>query len=383
MGPPSRRRAPTRLLDALACRRVTAARPIGGDLGRPLRAAVIGTGRIAGQHLARLERLPEAELVGVCDLSGARAEAVAQRWQVPWYVDHRRLLAEQAPDVVHVTTPPAAHVPLALDALASGAHVVVEKPAAPNVEAVDTLLEAARAARRHLVESYTYVFCQQVQDLLRLRDGGRLGEVVHVDVSIALGILEPGSAFVDADLRHPALDMPGGAISDFLTHLASVAIVFAGPARSVATCWQRRHSTAVDTDDELRVLVDAGDATATLSFSANARPEGFWLRVETTRLRAVANLFETRLSVEPMRPVPQAVGVLLNGLSDSRDAAAAAVTGLVRKLGGGPSSYEGLWTLIGRLYRAVLAGHAPPVAAELVRTVNDLVAQVVDEGRGL
>ncbi len=380
--PPRSERRPG-LLDAPGCRRVTAAGPISGHLGRPLRAAVIGTGRIAGQHLACLERLPDAELVGVCDLSAARAEAVAQRWQVPWYVDHRRLLAEQTPDVVHVTTPPAAHVPLALDALASGAHVFVEKPAAPDVEAVDALLEAARCAGRHLVESYTYVFCEQVQDLLGLRDADRLGEVVHVDVSIALGILEPGSAFVDGDLRHPALDMPGGAISDFLTHLASVAIVFAGPARSVATCWQRRHSTAVDTDDELRVLVDAGDATATLSFSANARPEVFWLRVETTRLRAVANLFETRLTIEPVRPVPRAVGTLVNGFAESRDTASAAVRGLARKLSGGPTTYRGLWTLIEDTYRALLTGREPPVPAALVRTVNELVGQIVDEGRRL
>ena len=38
------------------------------------------------------------------------------------------LLAEARPDVVHVCTPPAAHVAAALAALEAGAHVYVEKP---------------------------------------------------------------------------------------------------------------------------------------------------------------------------------------------------------------------------------------------------------------
>ena len=348
-----------------------------------LRAAVIGSGRIAVQHLDCLQRLPEAEVVAVCDLSRARAEAAAERWRVPaWYVDHGRLLREQRPDVVHVTTPPSSHVALAQDALAAGAHVIVEKPAAPDLAGVEALLDASRAAERHLVESYTYVFSRQVQRLLDLRDAGRLGEVVHVDASLALGILEPGSAFVDAGVRHPALDLPGGAISDFLTHLASVCVVFAGAPRSVGTCWQTRHPNEVRTHDELRVLVEGSDATATLSFSATARPEGFWLRLEASRLRAVANLFESRLTVEGVRAMPRPIETLVNGLGESRDTAAAAITGLVRKLSGGPTSYEGMWTMIERTYRSIAAGQPPPVSPGLIRTANELIAGIVaQDGR--
>jgi predicted dehydrogenase len=351
---------------------------------KPLRAGVIGTGRIAVQHLSCLDRLDGARAVAVCDLSPARAEAAAARWGVPaWYADHDRLLAEQAPDVVHVTTPPGSHLPLALDALAAGAHVIVEKPAAADPAEVEHLLEAARRRRRHVVESYTYLFSEQVQRLLGLRSSGAMGDVVHVDVALALGILDPASAYADPNLRHPALDQRGGAISDFLTHLASLAVAFAGPHRELTTAWRRRAAGVVDTDDELRTLIDGVEATATLSFSANARPEGLLLRIDATQLRAVANLFETRLTCERARDIPRSLATMVNGLVESRDVGVAAVGGLVRKLGGGPGSYEGLWTLIQRTYAAILENRAPPVAPEQIRAVNRLVADLVAGERRL
>jgi predicted dehydrogenase len=349
----------------------------------PVRAAVLGTGRIAVQHLSCLRRLPDVDVVAVCDLSPGRAQAAAERFHVPaWYVDHRRLLERHAPDVVHVTTPPASHVELALDSLAAGAHVFVEKPAAPALPDVERLLEAARDADRDLVESYTYVFSHQVQRILELAERGALGEVVHVDVSLALGITAPGSPFIDPHVRHPALDLPGGPIADFTTHLASLAVAFAGPHRTLAVSSARRGAAPLDAD-ELRALIAGERATATISFSADARPEGLWLRVDTTGGRAVASLFETRLTTERVRPLPRFVESLLNGLQEGRDVAASAVGSALRKVGGGPGSYEGLWTLIGRTYAALAAGTPPPVRPPQILAVNRLVAALADGERRL
>jgi predicted dehydrogenase len=342
-----------------------------------LRAAVIGTGRVAVQHLGCLARIPGARVVAVCDLSPGRAQATAARWDVPhWYVDHRRLLAQQAPDVVHVTTPPGSHVTVAFDALDAGSHVIVEKPAGRDPAEVERLLDAAARADRRLVESYTYVFSPQVQRLLALRAAGELGDVVHVDASLALGILEPGSPFVDPHVRHPSHHLPGGPVSDFLTHLASLAVAFAGPHQAVATAWDRPAC-------ELRALVDGDAATAALSFSAHARPEGLWLRVEATRARAVANLFETRLGFERVRRVPRPLATAVNDLAESRASAAAAVTSLMRKLSGGPGSYEGLWTVIERTYETVATGREAPVTAADIRAVNRLVADLTKEANRL
>src|SRR4051812_12884668 len=107
----------------------------------PLTAAVVGTGAVAKQHLACLSDLAGARIGAVCDLSPAVGESVAARFGVPAaYVDHRALLADVRPDVVHVCTPPAAHERVAMDALAAGAHVIVEKPIVTDAANLEPLL---------------------------------------------------------------------------------------------------------------------------------------------------------------------------------------------------------------------------------------------------
>ena len=48
-----------------------------------MKAALIGAGQIARQHLTCLKTLPGVELTAICDLSPATAEAVAERYGVP------------------------------------------------------------------------------------------------------------------------------------------------------------------------------------------------------------------------------------------------------------------------------------------------------------
>ena len=72
-----------------------------------MKVAVIGAGHIARQHLSCLKQLPVADTVGVCDLSPAMAESAAELFGVPrWFSDHKEMLEEVRPDVVHVGTPP-------------------------------------------------------------------------------------------------------------------------------------------------------------------------------------------------------------------------------------------------------------------------------------
>ena len=58
-----------------------------------MKAALIGAGQIARQHLACLKTLPGVELAAVCDLSPATAEAAAERYGIPaWFTDYRAML---------------------------------------------------------------------------------------------------------------------------------------------------------------------------------------------------------------------------------------------------------------------------------------------------
>jgi predicted dehydrogenase len=336
-----------------------------------LRAALIGAGQIARQHLSCLKSLPDVELAAVCDLSPATAEAAAERYGIEtWFTDHRAMLEKARPDVVHVTTPPTSHFGPAMDSLNAGAHVILEKPATPALEQLEALVRRAQEAGRHLVEDYNYVFNQAPLEILRRIESDEFGAVTHVEVLICLDILGPGG-FADPNSPHPALTLAGGAIADFLPHLASLAHLFVGPHRTAQTIWTKRESSPLPFD-EFRAVLDAERGTAALSFSSSSQPDAFWLRVYGERMQATANLFESRLTFDGPRHVPKPLRPFFSGLEEGKTIRRAALATLLRKFKG-PGAYEGLWELLARTYRALAEGSALPVTASQVLEVNRMV----------
>ena len=90
-----------------------------------MRVLLIGRGDVSVVHLAAIETLG-ASLIGVCDSA----------------TDYRAMLSSLRPDVVHVCTPHDTHVPIALEALAHGAHVLLEKPVAHTIGDASRLVDA-------------------------------------------------------------------------------------------------------------------------------------------------------------------------------------------------------------------------------------------------
>ncbi len=315
----------------------------------------------------------------MCDLSPAVAEMMAERFGVPaWFTDHRRMLAETAPDVVHVTTPPPTHVPLAIDALRAGSHVLVEKPAAPSVAELRALLDVARDAGRVVVEDQNYLFNEPMQRVLDLVEHGEFGAVTHVDAMICVDVVSAESPFADRNVPHPCLGMPGGAIADFLPHLAYLAVALAGAPRRVRTSWAKREPSSPLPSDEFRALIDGERATATLGFSGRAEAEVFSVRVYGTRMRAAVNLWEPRLVVDRRRGGPRPLTPVLNGWDEATVVRRAAFGGLRRKLAGRPGSYDGMRRLIASTYEAIRNGAPAPVTPDRMAEVAGLVAALTD-----
>jgi predicted dehydrogenase len=318
-----------------------------------------------------LKVLPGVELAAICDLSPATAEAAAERYGVQgWFTDHRAMLEKVRPDVVHVTTPPTSHFVLAMDAFDAGAHVIVEKPVTSTFEELEALVRRAHQANRYLIEDHNYVFNQAPQAILRRIQSGQFGAVTHVEVLICLDILGP-SGFADPNSPHPALALPGGAIADFLPHLASLAHLFVGPHRTAQTLWTKRKPSPLPFD-EFRAVIDAEGGTATLGFSASSQPDAFWLRVYGERMQATANLFETRLTFDGPNGMPKPLRPFVSGLQEGKTISRAAVSTLLRKFKG-PGAYEGLWELLAGTYRALTEGSPPPITIGNVLEVNRLI----------
>ncbi len=109
-----------------------------------MKTAVIGTGFIGPSHIEALRRLGTVEVVALADIDQETAsKKAAQLGIANAYGDYRRILADPAIQVVHICTPNHLHYPMCKEVLASGKHVVCEKPLAMNSKEARELVELA------------------------------------------------------------------------------------------------------------------------------------------------------------------------------------------------------------------------------------------------
>jgi predicted dehydrogenase len=108
---------------------------------KKIRAAVIGVGYLGRFHAQKYAQAAECELVAVSDSRQGARDKVAAEVGSRAVADYRELLG--GVDAVSVVTPTPAHFAIARDFIASGAHVLVEKPITETVEEARQLIELA------------------------------------------------------------------------------------------------------------------------------------------------------------------------------------------------------------------------------------------------
>ncbi len=114
----------------------------------PVNIAVIGTGRIGSMHTRNLRRrLPEANLVAVCDIRLEAAQAVADELGIQRVVrDYHELLADPDIQAVLIATTTSTHAMIVQDAAAAGKHIFCEKPLALDLGDIDNCTAAVEKA---------------------------------------------------------------------------------------------------------------------------------------------------------------------------------------------------------------------------------------------
>ena len=181
-----------------------------------LRIAVVGAG-YWGPNLARnFSASPDWELAAICDLDGERAQRVAdQVGRVPVVTSLSELLASDELDAIAIATPAKTHFPIAMQALAAGKHVVVEKPLADSGGNGQAMVLEAAARGLILMVDHTYCYTPAVLKIRELIADGQLGDILFIDsVRINLGLIQPDvDVFWDLaphDLSILDFVLPGG-----------------------------------------------------------------------------------------------------------------------------------------------------------------------------
>ena len=138
----------------------------------------MGIGKPNGRAIAAD---PRGRVVALCDLLPERMEAFAKELPEPvrTYTDYRAMCRDPEIDAVFVGTPNQWHVPIALEAVRNGKHVMVTKPLADSEAAARELVEAAEAAGVVNMMSLSTRFAGDVRYLGDLAREGAFGELYY------------------------------------------------------------------------------------------------------------------------------------------------------------------------------------------------------------
>ncbi|KNZ32657.1 MAG: oxidoreductase [Methylibium sp. NZG] len=167
------------------------------------RIAVAGAGYIGLAHMGVARSSPTCTLSAVVDPSPS-ARAPAEQAGVPLYASLAELLAKDRPDGVVLATPNVLHVPQALECIAAGLAVLLEKPIAPTVAEAEQLLCAADAANARVLIGHHRAHSPIMAKACEVVASGRLGRLVAVMGSATF--FKPHEYFADAPWR----SQPGG-----------------------------------------------------------------------------------------------------------------------------------------------------------------------------
>jgi len=276
-----------------------------------LRVAVVGAGWIAADHVGELMRRDDVQVVGVCDLDRARAQALAPPGATV-YERFDELLERAQPDALWVCTPPLAHREPTIAALARGIHVYLEKPIARTADDAAAILAAAEASDAVCAVGYQW----HATDLLDAAREALDGQELSLLVGRSIGptgtrpwflnreqgggnVLERGSHQIDlvrtfggeiervqAAASSVLLGQAEGDRGDIDDAATLVLHLENGGVATVVVAWTRRGQPAIYTLD-----IVASDATLALTLD----PEF------TLRGTSAGRTVEVRSTVHPFR----------------------------------------------------------------------------------
>ncbi len=198
---------------------------------RRVRIAVVGCGRISGNHLGAIEKHSDRlELTAVCDNDPKALQQAVDRTGVHGFSDYDDLVGSQAADLVALCTPSGLHPTQAIQAARAGLHVMTEKPMATRwTDGLDMVRECDRAGV-HLFVVKQNRRNATLQLLKRAVENRRFGRIYMVTINV---FWTRPQAYYDSARWRGTWEFDGGALMNQASHYVDLVDWLIGPVESV------------------------------------------------------------------------------------------------------------------------------------------------------
>ncbi len=247
-----------------------------------LRVGIIGCGNIADVHVKALSKLKDVRICGFADPVISKAERYQKDYgnsESRVYESLGKLIAHEKPDVIHICTPHALHVPMAITALGQGIHVFMEKPPAVSSEQFEELCRAQAETKARLgicFQNRYNLTTDKVNELMRDRDLGKLlGGRAFVTWRRDAGYYE------ESGWKGSFEEEGGSTLINQAIHSLDLLLSWLGePLEVEATMADHHLKGVIETEDTFEAFLTFEDGKRALLYGSNAWVEDAPIQLE-------------------------------------------------------------------------------------------------------
>lgn len=226
-------------------------------VGRKIKVAVVGCGRISENHFGSIEKHDdEIELAAICDNDPARLAEFAKKYKVPAYRDLGEMLEKEQLDLVALCTPSGIHPDQAVLAAKYKIHVMTEKPMATRWNDGMRMVKACEEGGVRLFVVKQNRHNTTLQLLKRAISEKRFGKInmVHLNVFWT----RPQSYYDQGNGWRGTWEFDGGAFMNQASHYVDLLEWLIGPVEKVQAMMSTTRDIEVEDTGVLNVKWRSG-----------------------------------------------------------------------------------------------------------------------------
>lgn len=342
-----------------------------------LKVGIVGCGAVAQKrHIPGFLKLgKKVTLCAVCDKNENLAKEVANKNHIPKvYSELSEVLAEEQLDIIDICTPPQVHAPLAVQALQSSCHVLMEKPMALKTSDCDQMISASHQSGRKLCIVHNMLFYPVFLKARRLVAKGAIGDFLGMRIFLS----NPRDEMIMRK-DYWIHKLPGGLIGETGAHVVYLSLAFLNSVKNVDVYAKNFLEHPWAPFDEFRIELEGEKAMSSIALSYASNRQVVYVDLYGTEgvlhLDIQNMLLVRHGGKESMKSMDLARYSLSSALQMIGGVAANALTVVSRRVKLGHD------IVIDRFVNSILNDCQPPVTGEEGRETIRVMGMIVERLR--
>jgi len=255
---------------------------------------IIGAGLIADFHARAIGDIPNAKLVGICDVVAPKAEKLARTYSCRTFKDYEEMVQSDDIDIVTIATPSGLHMEPALAAAQNGKHVICEKPLEITLERIDNMIEAHKKAGTRLGGIFPSRFNDSLEPIRNALAAGRFGIITYAGAYVPWWRAE---AYYK-DTWHGTWKLDGGgALMNQSIHTIDLLCELMPPVESIMAFTGKPAHPQIETEDTAAAALRFTNGALGVIYGTTGSFPGQLRRLEITGTKGTLVYVEDSISV--------------------------------------------------------------------------------------